>query len=991
MAEPGFFEVEAIDPSTKQPIILEFPEGTPDDVVRGAMRKAIGIQDQPQPQPVSDIPPAPPSVAPEGLPGLNASALGVTPRETLAELTPFDSLRGHPSVPKLLREPDSGQLIFEPGLMPEDIEARQADPTVGGDFDIARTVMSGLRDAAAGLSSFPFDIASALGLGGGETAESIRESLPQIPTRTTGEAVGSAVTQFGAPGGAGARLAQKGAQLLPQIPKVGGIITNAIAPLLGATAADTAAADPDQASTLGDLFNAGPTNIQPDDSPLTKRAKVGAETLVAGPVMGATVGPIVRGVDKGVQGVRKLIEPLSQGGRESRVARTLQEVATDKGDAVKGIEKTQQQFKDTPEFEPTSGIASGDPGLIQLERGLASEPDIVTRTVETRDLAAKQVEQATEPSTVRGDKTKAEFESQATAARESAEGELKAAQEASDDALTRMQTNTREIESLQRGKGDASAKIDAAVREVEESLTKQKNDLFAAVDPEGTLKKDASDLVEAARAIKKEPGQGDDAIPSTLLGDIKRLAKGGDEAAEAGEEGAEAVAKSADGVAEEGTGEVSFRFLVNMRQRISDEIGAARAANNGARVNNLLRLKGTVQDEISSFASEGGSEAAKRLDDALTFFANEFAPRFKQGAGGQFRNVLKKSAPGTAPPTGTADRFLKQGSGSREPAEDLKRIIEKAENPADAEKAVRDYLVGDLADTIVSGGKLNVDRLKTWRGKRREVLNQFPEIRRDVQQLESALGGASKRTSELEAQVKAAAAGVKRTEDELKRSATRLFLDRDPVDAVKSAMGGTTDPAGTMKELVRAAKQDATGEALEGLKSSVKLWARDQLTTAARTLSDTPAASMARLEKFFRNEARMKAMREVFTPQELGWMNKAREELQLLARRDTVKSTSGSPTSDLNIKADQVRIVLASMYGIVRGRGVFQLGKWMSDAMGVNPKAAARELLLDSMLDPELAKTLLMKETKQFETVIRGRLKTYITNNALGALSEDSE
>ena len=83
--------------------------------------------------------------------------------------------------------------------------------------------------------------------------------------------------------------------------------------------------------------------------------------------------------------------------------------------------------------------------------------------------------------------------------------------------------------------------------------------------------------------------------------------------------------------------------------------------------------------------------------------------------------------------------------------------------------------------------------------------------------------------------------------------------------------------------------------------------------------------------------------------------------------------------------AERARIVLASIYGIIRGRAIFTISKMLAGQFrDLSPKEAAEELLTRSMLDPELAVKMLRKDTKANQD----DLSIYILNNLVGAESE---
>ncbi len=148
----------------------------------------------------------------------------------------------------------------------------------GPGFDFGRAITKGLRDLVTGVITFPLDVA-----GEDVLADRIRRNIPEIETGGAAEDVTAAVTQFGIPGGAAARVVK----LAGVVRKAGAV--NALlrfgTSVAAATGADIIAANPDDVQTLGNLFpELLPTGIDPDDPALLKRLKLGVEagTITAG-------------------------------------------------------------------------------------------------------------------------------------------------------------------------------------------------------------------------------------------------------------------------------------------------------------------------------------------------------------------------------------------------------------------------------------------------------------------------------------------------------------------------------------------------------------------------------------------------------------------------------------------------------------------------------------------------------------------------------------
>lgn len=131
---------------------------------------------------------------------------------------------------------------------------------------------SGLSDILDG--EYPRAVADSLAQFGEPLAEQAGNAVEQaLPPQTTGTQFGDIaanVLQYGVPGGAAFKTAERALAAGPMVARLaGGALT--------AGATDAAVTDPSQAGTIGDLLGVGPTQTE-DKSNLGKRAAVGLES-----------------------------------------------------------------------------------------------------------------------------------------------------------------------------------------------------------------------------------------------------------------------------------------------------------------------------------------------------------------------------------------------------------------------------------------------------------------------------------------------------------------------------------------------------------------------------------------------------------------------------------------------------------------------------------------------------------------------------------------
>jgi hypothetical protein len=235
--------------------------------------------------------------------------------------------------------------------------------------------------------------------------------------------------------------------------------------------------------------------------------------------------------------------------------------------------------------------------------------------------------------------------------------------------------------------------------------------------------------------------------------------------------------------------------------------------------------------------------------------------------------------------------------------------------------------------------------------KVRDVLNIYPDVKKEVYAFRNSLAKKTKTITGMQEAVEQANVSMKRTNKEMSMSATKYFVDNDPRTAVgRVLLSG--NPEKGMDELIRLAKQDGSGEALKGLRVSVGEFINS--TSGVRVIS------------LFENERTRKALRKLYTPQQMKILDRLRSQMKLYDKLN-IKATAEKPTKELLEQVRRGQIMAFGMWGVVRGRGIFMISRLIQKTLGLDPIPKARQLWVDSMLDPELAATMLEKVTPKSE------------------------
>ncbi len=336
--------------------------------------------------------------------------------------------------------------------------------------------------------------------------------------------------------------------------------------------------------------------------------------------------------------------------------------------------------------------------------------------------------------------------------------------------------------------------------------------------------------------------------------------------------------------------------------------------------------------------------------------------------------------------------FLGVSTGASESAEQLQRIVKDASNLPEASQAIRDHLVSDVADLMqsVKTGQTAKDRLKNYLNQRgvRETLAQFPGIREEIKLFQKTLNTALEKQNTFAQRVDEARLALQRTEKDVKKSAARFYVNSDPTRAVGSVLA-SPEPVKNMKELVRLAQRDSTGEALSGLRQSLSNYI-EQTVRGTTEVGGTQEIMRSKVTRLFQNKTTREAISQLYTPREMEILESVQKELNVLNRINK-QVTANSSTAPIQEQIQRARIVLASFYGIVKGRGIFAISNWIMRMAGRDPATIANRVLTDAMLNPELAAVLMAKNLKSraAREKVKSYLTTYIINNMMDVVQED--
>tara|TARA_S200002703_G_scaffold159952_1_gene175674 strand:- start:34 stop:2964 length:2931 start_codon:yes stop_codon:yes gene_type:complete len=909
------------------------------------------------------------------------------------------------------QKPDSGQLEI-------DIKAAtQGDPLKKfalKTLDVNVPLIKGARDILSGLLQLPSDL-----MGKEEVSKKIDAAIPEIKVGETLPGLqefSSVLVQYGLP----ATQAFKASQLLinskklkeavPVLNKLKGKpqkILEYVAGLTGAALADFVVTNPQEAASLGDLVG-GPTDIEEADSNIKKRAKVGAETLVAGPIADVVLSNVVQPAVSFTGNILDQIKtPFSKTKMQENVASNIAKEANvlkkengkffvDEPARDSLVNTLQENIIRAQEIgvKPTTGTISKNVGLIGLEKSLASKAETSGLFLDRKISNIKTLNQELDKLRI---KPGASISSQDFVQATLKEKDIKI-REAQDDLAEII--NDLENSYPSGIKAQASIKLNKNISDELVRVTNQKNDLYKAIDPNLELKIDPNlkvdvegidkSLKEVLKEITSKKGKVDP-TPARIksLGFIRDLEKylKGEKIPKNKVIGFVPVQKRLKPQKER---QLSYGDLQNIRPYLSDAIRESRKdiKLGGAVAERLSQLKEVIDNLVEQVARRDDA-FGQRARRAFDFYKNTFVPKFRTSVGNEFAQKYKQGA-AAIPESQLASKFIYPNKGGAlEAAENLKNIIEGSENEVTAIAAVRDYLITDLANYITgSKGQLIPKRIDKFIDNYQEILNRFPSIKKEIVQYKDKFGQKVKALEEFQKKFDNAR-GLLSDKTRLRQlTAAELFLNKNPVQAVATVLS-SPNPKQLMQETLSFLKQDKTGDAIQGFKKAIAEYINQ--TTKGKSLPgdiDAYYIKKSAVEGLYNNPSTKEALELIYNPQEMKILKDVRDQLVSM---DAINAQviSGSPTQPLQEANNRLRIVLASWYGIVKGRGVFAISNWVSKTLGFNPTEVAEKILVDAMLDPELAIKMLQEDLPKNAEPLSKWFKTYILNNVLADLSRE--
>ncbi|MET4235522.1 hypothetical protein ABIA85_008833 [Bradyrhizobium sp. LA6.10] len=882
-------------------------------------------------------------------------------------------------------EPPPQPIERPPSLLPSSVGGAVRDFTVGaqgvgkGLTDIVTGIpdlVAGAQNAVTGGINRVFDTNIPYAIPASKLVEKATSVLPGIDpaTMSRSEKLAYDVNRFGTQAvGTGAMLAQRAPQVAEAATRsdtaVGRVLDHVARPYTEAPAR-TLVGDTIGGMGAGVAVNAA-DNFVPEHAVVGDTWPKAIANALA-PVVGAVGANSLQGMTEGLAGLIRNIAAKSFGSASApiplnpntrapyssadvdRAASKLQAAATGSPRALaQDIRENATALAKPNEAGaaplqssamPTSGLLSGDPGLITAEQGARTRnsPDFIKRDQNVKSAAAERVEAMRDPEADLGSVMR-----RAAQAREERMG-------AAENDVLQKRDATLAVDRIRADQGEpfgtlANSETKAnASRRLDQALVDrtyiparaEKNRLFDTA-PGRNDELPADDIFGAIDRVRN---QANGLAPGTLPNDfMQRL---------------DALRPRIDpetGVNTGGPGTANGGDLADLRKFIAPAIENAQRTGNYDLADNLQALRRAVNrtiEEAPGYAEANANygQFAERFrpepNDAMSKFTKAI-DRGGQNADGELNR-------GATPPGETAGRFL----NSAENAATLPRALQGSPAMTAAETALRDYYRSSFATSALNvDGTVNSIRASAWANNHADILAQFPTIRREFDDLAAQARRGEQLSAQAKADLEAARTARSATEAEVDRSVIGTLIREDPRDAAARILGGGYDSSRRLDEINALVRNDA--QAQRGWKAAVSEVLADKVQ-GTRQVGETLEVQFARLAKEFKDNEALLA--KTFSPEEMNNLRQAHTILSYFKEAEK-RATAGSDTAEkLNIPG-WAQLAVRHFKGDLAGGGLIKRFKLLLEMLPSN-KQNADEIIHMAWFDPNVAAFLLARIVK---------------------------
>lgn len=645
-------------------------------------------------------------------------------------------------------------------------------------------------------------------------------------------------------------------------------------------------------------------------------------------VLGLTPAAAITGVKLlpsilGLRLARTMVKPFTTSGGQRRAKARLESAARDPAQARAEFEGADV----LPEAGLTPAQRTGDPGLLSLERSVMESSEQLKGQADEQIANANRVireslegmgggvplERTTEALEAARANLTGLLDTRMRIAARLAEERI----EAIGPTVTREQVNTIAREELDKA-------LSAAVKQERELWNAVPSDVRV---PTANSTSAWSELVAAT--------------PKAQQGDLPAIAR------------RLLNPKSEDFLGTEN----SVRELQGLRSKLLETARQARAAGKFNKARLADELAEAVLTDLGATRNQVEGEAGEALRLALDFSADK-AERFRKGAVGKLLGT-DKTGTASVDPRLTLERTVgKGGPAAAVEVQALSNAMERSGNLPAMQDAMQDFLRDEFRRKVIQNGQISPGAAKSFMSKFEDALSLFPNLQRQFNEAIQS-GNAA-----VVASRRAESVGKGLSNPKVSRAA--VFIE-GPVDTAMARVAKAKDPAKVMRELVRQARRDPTGAALEGLKTGFGEYLIKQASLGTTDAAGEFVISGQRLQKLLSEGPTRRMAAQLLKPDEL---KRLRTIANTAARIEARVAASPKPEGIVADAPGVISSTLARIIGAQFGRviasktggGTVQtpgfVGGLFKRLLDRGVQDPARRLIVDAIQDPKLFRAL---------------------------------
>ena len=652
---------------------------------------------------------------------------------------------------------------------------------------------------------------------------------------------------------------------------------------------------------------------------------------------------------------RAILKTFTKEGGRQRAEKRVETVVRDKDKALEGL---RQEGEVLEEAALTPAQQTGDVGLLSLEKSVINSSEKLKATADEQITKAVEVIQKTVLEAGKGVPTATTVE-----VLERARSHLV------DLMNVRMQIAARaaeeQIAAIGPGvtRNEANLIVKKAIDDALDDANEQLGELFNLVPLEVVVPV-AGSRAFFTELVKKTPLAQREDIPAVAARLLKAKSKEAQEMDALFAEAEAAFGIEREAIAPFGDA-VPVAELQGLRSKLLEEARQARSAGQFNKARLADDIAEAVLEDMGAAREAVTGPAGEKLRMALDF-TKDVKDRFNKGT---IRKLLKPDRQGgdTIPAPLTLEATVARGGPKAKVELDALTKAMRVENPKTGKvmgdepkmrQAVEDFLLDEFQREVLPQGVIKRTAADTYMSRFQDILNDFPGLR---DRLTKAI-----QANDASLALRAEAEGITKRLNDPKVSRAAVFL-REPVDDAMKRISKHSEPEAVMKELIKEAGRDPTGDALLGLKTGFG----EFLLNQARTISSdtlTFSAGKPTLKKLLSSGSSSKMAKTLFSKEELKRFDQAAE---TAARVEKAIRATARPEGILSDKPSVLFGVIAKVTGAQVGRKVAVLtgggtvqtpgifSNLFSTGLTKRIQDPAQRLLMDAIQDKELFQALL--------------------------------